>query len=99
MAHNCVNDMQPLESSPQFQVSPRQSPYIAQIRVRPHTLSFQRGYSVMATNLDGEMDGQNEHGLFGKSTTSLWTRLLFNLQATTRCLGTTQSRTPHPHHR
>lgn len=41
---------------------------LAQIRVRPHTLSFQQGYSVMAANLDGELDGESDHGLYERNT-------------------------------
>jgi glycogen debranching enzyme len=41
---------------------------LPRIRVRPHTLSFQNGYTVLATSLDGEIDGREDHGLYERDT-------------------------------
>lgn len=45
-----------------------QGPIWPRIRVRSHTMSFQQGYSVMATNIDGEIDGEADHGLYEHNT-------------------------------
>ncbi len=43
-------------------------PVLAWIRARPLTLWAQQGYSILATNLNGEVDGQNAHGFFERNT-------------------------------
>ncbi len=41
---------------------------LAIIKARPRVLWFQQGYSVLATNLNGEIDGEAEQGLYERNT-------------------------------
>jgi glycogen debranching enzyme len=41
---------------------------LAIIKVRPRTLWFQQGYSILSTNLNGEIDEEAEQGLYERNT-------------------------------
>src|SRR5688500_14985566 len=49
-----------------FSITDQES--LAIIKVRPRVLWFQQGYSILATNLNGEIDGEAEQGLYERNT-------------------------------